>query len=142
MLNKKFIKQKMELIQQELIYMEKLAHYSFQEIASDYTKFNTFERLLEKVVVRAIDINEHIIEELSDISIKTPQNYKETFLRLAQFNIYPMDFAENIAKSASIRNALIHDYDDLDLQKIYASVKECLDDYHKYCDYLLKFLEK
>jgi len=49
MLNKKFIKQKIELIQQDLVYMEKISHFSFQEIVSDYTKMNTFFRQKNKI---------------------------------------------------------------------------------------------
>lgn len=142
MLNKKFIKQKIDLIQQDLVYMEKLSHFSFQEIVSDYIKMNNFERLLEKIVARAIDINEHFINELATVEMKTPQNYKETFLRLAEFGVYSQDFAVSIAKSVGTRNALTHDYDELDLQKIYSSAKECLEDYYKYCEYILQFLDK
>lgn len=142
MLNKDFIKQKIDLIQQELVYMEKLSHFSFQEIVADFTKLNTFERLLEKIVIRATDINEHLIDELATAEIKSPQNYRETFLRLSELDIYSQEFAEKIVKSVGTRNALVHDYDELDLQKIYSSVKECLEDYYQYCDYILKFLEK
>ncbi|MEK7202844.1 MAG: HepT-like ribonuclease domain-containing protein [Patescibacteria group bacterium] len=142
MLNKKFIQEKIELIQQDLVYMEKLSRFSFQEIVSDFTRMNAFERLLEKAVVRAIDINEHFINELATAEKKSPQNYKETFLRLAEFGVYSQEFAENIAKSVGTRNALTHDYDELDLQKIYSSIKECLGDYYKYCEYILQFLEK
>ena len=142
MLNREFIQQKIDLIHQELVYMEKLSHFSFQEIASDFTKMNTFERLLEKVVIRATDINEHLINELATVGMKSPQNYRETFLKLSEMGVYQQEFAEKIAKSVGTRNALVHDYDDLDLQKIYSSVKECLEDYHKYCEYILQFLEK
>lgn len=142
MLNKEFIQQKIELIQQDLVYMEKLSHFSFQEIVSDFTKMNTFERLLEKIVARAIDINEHFINELATVEIKSPQSYKETFLRLSELDIYPQNFAISIVKSVGTRNALTHDYDDLDLQKVYSSAKECLENYNRYCEYILQFLEK
>ncbi|PIV46958.1 hypothetical protein COS21_02595 [bacterium (Candidatus Gribaldobacteria) CG02_land_8_20_14_3_00_41_15] len=131
MLNKKFIQEKIELIQQDLVYMEKLSRFSFQEIVSDFIKMNAFERLLEKVVVRAIDINEHFINELATAEMKSPQSYKETFLRLSELGVYVQEFAVSIAKSVGTRNALTHDYDDLDLQKIYSSIKECLEDYNK-----------
>lgn len=142
MLNKDFIKEKIELIQEELANMEKLSGYSFQEIVSDFLKKNTFERLLEKIVIRAIDINEHIFEELATTETRSPRSYKETFLRLPEFNIYPQDFAESIAKSATTRNALVHDYNEIDIKELYSSAKECLEDYHKYCDYILKFLKE
>lgn len=142
MLNKEFIQEKIDLIQHDLVYMEKLSRFSFQEIVSDFIKMNAFERLLEKVVARAIDVNEHFINELATAEIKSPQNYKETFLRLAELSVYSQDFAVSIAKSVGTRNALTHDYDEFDLQKIYSSIKECLEDYYKYCEYILQFLDK
>ena len=142
MLNKRFINQKIELICGELSNMEKLAKFSFQEIAKDFWKYNTFERLLEKIVVRAIDINEHVIDELVSLETRSPQSYKETFLKLFELGVYPEHFAKDIARSAVLRNILVHDYDSIDLKRIYSSVKECLEDYHKYCDYILKFLDK
>ena len=142
MLNKKFIQQKIGLIQQDLVYMEKLSHFSFQEIVNDFIRMNAFERLLEKIVARAIDINEHFINELATPEMRSSQSYKETFLRLVELNVYPQDFTASIVKSVGTRNALTHDYDELDLQKIYSSAKECLEDYTKYCGYILQFLEE
>lgn len=142
MLNKEFIEEKIGLIQNELANMEKLSKYSFQEIAGDFLKQNAFERLLEKIVIRAIDINEHLIAELSTKDTKPPRSYKETFLRLPEFKVYPEEFAKSIAKSVGTRNVLVHDYNDIDYSKIYSSISDCLKDYHKYCDYILEFLKK
>jgi len=36
----------------------------------------------------------------------------------------------------------VHEYDDIDYSKIYSSIDECLREYHQYCDFILKFIEK
>lgn len=142
MINEVFIRRKITLIQGEFSSLEKLSKYSFDEIVSDFIKQAALERILEKIIMRAIDINQHIIAELSNKDTIVPKDYKETFLRLADFKIYPADFAERIAKSVGTRNILVHDYDKVDYSRIYSSVKDCLKDYHQYCQYILDFLGK
>lgn len=142
MINETFVRRKIALIQDEFSNLEKLSKYSFDEIVSDFIKQAALERILEKIIMRAIDINQHIIAELSNKDTIAPKDYKETFLRLVNFKIYPADFAEQIGKSVGARNVLVHDYDKVDYSIIYSSVKDCLKDYHQYCQYILDFLEK
>jgi len=142
MVNKKLVKQKINLIEEEMLDLEKLAKYSFDQIASDFLKLNIVERILEKIINRALDINQHLIAQLSQGEIKTPLNYRETFLRLADLNVYPQKFAQNILKSIGTKNVLVYDYDKVDYSKIYNSINDCLKDYHQYCDYIIKILNQ
>lgn len=142
MINKEFITRKITLIQSEFPLLEELAKYSFNEIVSEPMKQAALERILEKIIMRAIDINQHIISELASKNTIVPKDYKETFLRLADFKIFPEEFADEISKSVGARNALAHEYDEVDYSKIYSSMKDCLRDYHQYCQYILDFLEK
>ena len=142
MVDKKFIKRKLELIQNQMVDLEKLSKYTFEEIISDFLKQNTLERVLEKIVMRAIDINQHLIAELGGKETESPKEYIETFLRLAELEIYPKEFAKEICKSAGTRNILVHEYDKVDYSRIYSSVADCLKDYQKYCEHITKFLEK
>ncbi len=141
MVDKKFIKRKIELIENDMTDLEKLSKYSFQEIVSDFLKQNTVERILEKIITRAIDINQHLIAELGGKEVESPKSYRETFLRLADLGVYSNDFAEDICKSTGTRNILVHEYDSVDYSRVYASVADCLKDYQKYCEYVLRFIE-
>ena len=139
MLNKEFVKSKINFIQEELGILSKLKAFSFQEIVSDYFKHSTAERIIEKVIGDALDINQHIISESQKIEV--PSDYKETFLALAKLKILPNDFSEAIAQSVGLRNALVHNYRKLDEKKFYNSISDCLNDYVKYCDYILKYIK-
>lgn len=141
MLRYDFIKRKIDLIIDDLLKLSSYKKYSLNEIASDFQIFSVVERLLEKIIMRAIDINEHIIAELSQGNEKRP-SYKETFLLLAALKIYTASFAEKISASAGLRNALIHDYDDVKIEDVYYSINDALKQYKKYCDYILKFIDK
>jgi uncharacterized protein YutE (UPF0331/DUF86 family) len=142
MIRQNFIKRKISLIQDDLNHIAEFAQCSFDEIATDFVKQAALERILERIITRAIDINQHLIAELADKNISPPKDYKETFLALAKMGIYPAKFAEEISKSVATRNKLVHEYDKVDQIAIYNSVGDCLRDYTQYCDYILKFLEK
>lgn len=142
MLNKEFVKRKINLIGEDLVHLAEFSQYSFSEIASDYKKQAIIERLLERIIMRAIDINQHLIAELSNKDIVIPKDYKETFSGLVNLKIYSKEFADEISKSVGTRNILVHEYDKVDYTKVYFSVKDCLRDYHQYCQHILDFLEK
>lgn len=136
------VKRKIDFIQDELLNLEKLAKFSFQEITKDFLKQAALERILERVIIRAIDINQHLIAELYKKEVSPPKSYKETFLKLVELKIYPENFARNISKSVGTRNILVHEYNKVDYAQIYSSISDCLKDYHQYCEYILKYLEK
>lgn len=141
MLNERFIKEKIDLIEQELAYLDKMSKYSMEQIASDFTLQAALERFLERIVVRVIDINEYLIEELADSAIKLPKSYKETFFSLQTLNILPEGLVKRLLKAVNTRHALVHDYDELQLNAIYSSIKDSLKDFHEYCDCILRFLK-
>ncbi len=142
MINEEFIKRKISLIQDELVVLKQLADFSLEEIASDSMKQAAMEHILERIVNRAIDVNQHIIKEMATKEISPPKDYMETFLALSVLGVYPEKFAKSIAKSVGTRNKLAHDYDDVDQALIYSSMKDCLNDYRQYGEYILEFLEK
>lgn len=141
MLNRNFIQRKIKLIQEDLAKLEPIAKYEFNQVVKDPIKYGAAERYLERIITRAIDINRHSITELGKGSEEV-RTYEDTFLRLADFGIYPKKFAKEIAPSAGLRNVLVHEYDEIEPKLVFQSVGQALGQYAKYCDYLLKFLAK
>ena len=142
MLRKDLVERKISLIQDDLAKLAAFARATFEEIARDDIKQAAVERMLERIISRAIDVNEHLIAALARTDTSPPKDYRETFLRLADFGVYPKPFAEQIAKSVGVRNLLVHEYDTVDQEKIYHSIKDCLTDYTRYIDHLTAFLAK
>jgi len=140
MLDKNFITRKIKLIQEELSHLEKFSQYSFEEIVKDYGKLAGTERFLEKIITRAIDINQHIIAELGKGAEKI-RGYEDTFLVLSELNVYPEEFAKKIAPSAGLRNRLVHEYNGLDQKIVFHSVREALEQYAEYCQYILDYIK-
>jgi len=142
MINKALVEKKIVLIQKDLEYLSEFKNLSFDEISKDYKKQALLERFLERIVNRAIDINQHLFIGLSSSPSVSLKSYKDSFLKLADFKIYPEDFARDISKSVGLRNVLNHEYDNVDYTIIYSSISNCLSDYNKYCEYILEFLKQ
>ena len=63
MLDKAFIKRKLNLNQQELTYLQEFDNITIDAMAKDHGTYAACERFLERLICRAIDINQHIIAE-------------------------------------------------------------------------------
>lgn len=142
MLDRIFVQRKIKLIQRDLGRLETFRQYSFEQIAKDWFKFHALKNLFMEMIGRGIDINFHLCAELSKIETGTPKDYKESFLILGELGIIPEKFGQQIAESAGFRNAIVHGYNNLDKYIVYKTVGEAIDQYTKYCGYILKFLSK
>ncbi len=138
MINVVMVKEKAKVMQRDLTELRAFQSYSFDEVAKDYRTHKIVERIIEVVVNQAIDINQHFIVK-SGLG-ELPFDFKESFLLLVKLGVYPKAFGERIANSVGLRNILVHQYRELDEQIFYASIKECLTQYTKYCEYVLQYL--
>jgi uncharacterized protein YutE (UPF0331/DUF86 family) len=59
---------------------------------------------------------------------------------LAKLEILPPDFAQEIAKSAGFRNAIVHEYNNLDKSAVYQTVGQAIEQYNKYCGYIMQYV--
>lgn len=140
MLNKEFLKRKLFLNQKELERLKAFEGLTIDEIADEPGQYAACERYLERLIGRAIDINQHIIAQKGDVSLGT-MKYRDTFLALAKFGVYPEEFAKKIAPSAGLRNALVHDYNDIDPEMLQKSIGQAISEFNNYAKYILAFLE-
>jgi len=94
--------------------------------------------MIEIIVNEAIDINQHIIVNLSLKEL--PFDFRHSFLHLTELNVYPDEFAQQISNSVGLRNILVHQYRDLDEEIFVESISHTLDQYDKYCTYIMDFI--
>jgi uncharacterized protein YutE (UPF0331/DUF86 family) len=144
MLRADFIRRKLQLIAEELGRLLEFKDASFEEITGDFIKLAAVERILERIVNRAVDVNEHLIGAASSgHEQKTARlTYRETFLMLADLGVYPRDFADAISKSAGLRNVLVHEYNDVDRRIVYGSIRTCISQYREYIDRIEAYLTR
>jgi uncharacterized protein YutE (UPF0331/DUF86 family) len=142
MINRIFIEEKINMIERDLSRLKTFADFTIAEMSKDFIKYGALKSMMMEVIGRAIDVNEHLIARIGGPEIDVPRSYEETFLVMGKLKILPDDFAKKIAKSAGFRNAIVHEYNNLDKGIVYKSVGEALEQYNQYCIYIMAFLEK
>lgn len=141
MLNKEFVKRKIAFMETELLALAKYKEMTFEETTKSFETQAIVERLLERIITRSIDINRHIIAEVG-AHLEPVTKYRETFLRLVDLSIYSKEFAEKIAPSAGLRNALVHDYNNIDKNILKKSIQDAIKEFNEYGKYILDFMDK
>lgn len=143
MIRAELVRRKLQLIAQDLEILLRFKGETLESLTGDAVKLAAVERLLERIVMRAVDINEHLICELATGEGRTTRlTYRDTFLMLAPLGVLPEDFAERIARSAGLRNILVHDYNDAERRIVHGSIADCLRDYHEYVERVSALLDR
>jgi uncharacterized protein YutE (UPF0331/DUF86 family) len=141
MIDEEFIKEKLNLITRDLERLKGFYQMTLAEVAEDFIKYSALKNILMEIIGRAIDINEHVIAEKAGPEMEIPKTYKETFICLGKLTVLPEGFAREISSSAGFRNAIVHEYNNLDKAFEYKTVGEALDQYARYCQYILEYLD-
>ena len=84
------------------------------------------ERNLEVAAQCCIDIANRIIS--AEEALK-PADYYESFIRLGQIGVLPIEFADRFASIAGFRNVLVHEYLTIDWGEVYAHLQSLKDLY-------------
>ncbi|GIX47740.1 MAG: hypothetical protein KatS3mg131_1951 [Candidatus Tectimicrobiota bacterium] len=142
--NKPLVRRKLGLIAEELGRLLSFRDVSLEELLGDFIRQAAVERILERIINRAIDINEHLIAELAtgEEDRITRLTYRDTFLMLADLGVYPRAFGESVARSVGLRNVLVHEYNTVDPAQVHSSIRSCLRDYERYIRYVEAFVER
>lgn len=141
MVNKDLVKRKISKIQEGLNHLADFKDKNFEDVARDYIQFAAVKNILMEIIGRGIDINEHILSQ-KEVDNLAKLDYAQTFLALADLGVLPEDFAREISKSAGFRNAIVHNYDQIDLGSVYESIDKAVDQYDNYCRHILNYIER
>ena len=144
MLRREFLERKLQLIAEDLLRLSGFRDESYEALTGDAIRLAAVERILERIVLRAIDVNEHIVTSLASGAEEksTRLTYGDTFRKLSDHGVYPRAFAEAIARSAGLRNILVHEYNDIDHRILHASIPVALEQYTTYVDSVRAFVER
>ncbi|MBI3658218.1 MAG: DUF86 domain-containing protein [Acidobacteria bacterium] len=96
------------------------------------------ERYLERIIGRMIDINYHLVTELGH---PPPKDYFESFTELGKLQVLPMDFSRTLAQAAGLRNRIVHEYDEVDEQKIHEALQDVLQEIPRFIGYIQQFVQ-
>lgn len=135
--DKKLIQRKIAEILKQLEHLKYINRLRDQELFGKESNFYFAERVMERLIGAAIDINMHCAPDFGEAM---PEDYFSSFLTLAKLKILPFSFAKRIAPSTSLRNIIVHEYGNLDPKKFRKALRQAQKDYTKYVMYLERYL--
>jgi uncharacterized protein YutE (UPF0331/DUF86 family) len=97
------------------------------------------ERLLEVMIQAMIDIGNHLI---AGLLLMKPEDYRQIFDILAQNRILPQELLPKARELVGLRNLLVHDYLEVDHERLYEEAQVGLGDFEGYCEAVVRFLRQ
>ena len=79
---------------------------------------------LQRAIQNVLDLGSHLLADRG----KVVAEYSEIFSTLAQEGVIPADLGERVRGLGGFRNVIIHDYVELDLDRVAGFVNDRLDD--------------
>ena len=139
MIDPELVTRKMVLISRDLNAMATIARKALDTYLASATDEVLGERWLERMIGRMIDINYHLITEAGQ---PPPRDYYESFVQLAPLGVLPPAFASRIAACAGLRNRIVHEYDEIDPERVHAALQVAAVEIPEYLTFVHRYLEQ
>lgn len=125
-------------LNETLIHLGRPEAGDVDRLRSDAMLRAAVERWLQLCIEACIDIAYHVV---ADRGWTPPDTARGAFLSLAAHDIISNDLADRLGRSAGMRNVLVHDYVDVDLDRLARTVREDLDDLRAFGAVVAELLE-
>lgn len=128
---------RLEFIARYLDNLKRFEQINLDDYLINFDNQLIIERILQLITQAAIDINEHILSKLNPGKSETNFN---AFIALGKYGVISPELAQQIAPSSGLRNRLVHEYDDIDPQKVFESISFALQQYPLYVRQINSYL--
>jgi uncharacterized protein YutE (UPF0331/DUF86 family) len=137
-LNAESVQRRLVAIRERLDELGQLGDVTAHRLGEDWLIRAAVERVLTQLVELASQINTHVVAVSGKIP---PAEYRESFAAAAKVGALSADLAAKIAPSAGLRNILVHQYLDADLEIVAISVGQAIADYSVYVHEVATWLQ-
>lgn len=137
MIDRELVTRKIVLISGDLEELRKFDAAGLEAYLADPYKEILAERFLERMISRMIDVNYHII---TGTGRTPPRDYYDSFAELGKMGILDPQFASGIARAAGLRNRIVHEYDEIEPEKVFEALRSALVDLPVYLQAVLSFI--
>ncbi len=120
---------KLEKLQEYISYLKGYRAHCLDEVKNDHTLTGAMLHYLQLSIECVLDIGEMMI---SALRLRKPDQAREIFVILAEQGIIAKDFARDFSAVAGLRNILVHEYADIDIERIYHYIHDPLNDFDLY----------
>ena len=137
--NNRIIEQHIQTMEEALAHLSRYQRIPFEEFQKDLSLMWIVERGLEILIQNLLDIGAHLLAS----EIKNDwEDYVEIIVKLGRHGVIPQEFSEKIKGMAGLRNILVHEYQRVDLAKLYNSFKDGLADFVQFIKYVREYQER
>lgn len=116
---------KLNYLRQLLTDLSPYRDATLDEVEVEHYKL---ERLLELLVMAASDILHHLLAERGETAV----SYKSAFQLAAKEGMIPTELSDRLQNAASMRNVLVHMYEDIDYEILHQSIPTALEDFTQF----------
>ncbi len=128
-LDQDVVRNKLDAIERACQVLESLGDVDAARLRSDAIVAAAVERLLARLVDLAVDVNSHLAGALLG---RAPGEYRESFDLMAEAGVLDPATTERLKPSVGMRNVIVHEYLDLDLELVAEAVHEAVAGYRAY----------
>ena len=125
MVNPDVLHRRLTKLDEYLDYLERAQRYSYREFASDPEHRMAVERVLHLSVEALTDMASHVVADDDLGSVEYAGDLPAIF---AEHEYVDKDLASTWKDMIGFRNVLVHDYVDLDPERVYGVLQNRLDD--------------
>lgn len=136
---KEAVRRKLANMKEYLKELETLSKRDLEGYLGNFEYRRAVERLIQIIVETAVDCNNLIVISLGE---RPPIGYKESFLKLAKLKVISPEFASSLIPFVSLRNRIVHEYEEIKDELVFASIRQVLGEFAKYQKMVAKFISK
>ena len=129
---------KLNFMERYLQNLKQFESLTLEEYLLDSQRQLAIERLLQLTIQVALDVNRYFFKCLD---LPQPEKNFDTFIELSRLNIITPELAEVLAESGSLRNRLVHLYEEINPVLVHVAIEKALRYYPIYQRQVTTYLD-
>lgn len=122
-----------------MVELRRLQPTEYEEYIANYLIHRTVERDLQTAIEACLDIGRHLIAKEG---FRYPEDNADVFRILAEEKVIPPELLARLEDMAGFRNVLVHEYADLDDDKVYRNFQDNLGDFADFASAIVAYLSR
>lgn len=139
MIDVEMIRNRLQAIDENVRLLGQLKGVPLKDIASDPWKLGGAKYYLQTAVEAVLDICKYLVAHAQH---GMPEKYSDLAMLLSHEGVFPKEFAERLIRMIGLRNILVHQYLQVNLEKMYEPIRENLGDFDEFARHVVAYLEK
>lgn len=138
-LDRQVVGARLAALEEHLRLLVEFGRLDLAAFIGDPRNYGSAERFLQLAIESVFDIGTHCIAALG---LPRPDRYAQILPTLAEAGIIRRETARELFNLAGFRNLLVHDYTNVDRERVYAFLNSKLDGFRRFAADVAAFLQR